>query len=428
MKLQSTGVMNMLKGPGGVRSTKIISLLLAACIVFVIIGCDQQSGSSLSSNAPVKIGLSFSKTGDFSQDGAALLQGYQIWADYVNSHGGLFDGRRVQLDISNDNSTNAQTITNYQKMIKVNQDDLILGPYSSTLTLSAASVAKQYNYAFIEGAGVAPKIFAANYSNLFSVSLSASDYLKSFVYYLLSMPQAQRPKSIAYVTSDDFFTQPQVDGARKLLEAGGIRTALYDLYSADTTKYAPVAQAAIASHPDVVILGTAGQSDAVALTKAFIAQHFNPKALIETAGPDQGSQFTGPIGGFSKAEGIFVPNNGWFSSFKSYQNSDFISAFIAKYGGTAQDISADSVEAFSVGQVLQQAIVKANTIDNNKLIQELHSGATFNSIQGAVKFKSDGENEVAEPFLFQWQNSTLIPVYPANQAQANPEYPKKTWP
>jgi branched-chain amino acid transport system substrate-binding protein len=417
----------MLKGLGGVRISKILSLLLAACTIFVMVACDQTNGSSASSSSPIKIGISVSKSGDFSQDGAALLQGYQIWADYVNSHGGLFDNRKVQLDILDDKSSNAQAITDYQKMINVDHDDLILGPYSSTLTLSVASVAKQYNYAFIEGAGVAPKIFQANYNNLFSVSLSATDYLESFVYYLLSLPQAQRPQSIAYVTSDDFFTQPQVDAARALLEAGGIRTVLYDVYPAATTDYTPIAQKAIDSNPDVVILGTTGQSDAVALTKAFIQQHFNPKALIETAGPDQGSAFTNPIGGASKAEGIFVPNNGWFSTIQSYQNSDFISAFTAKYGGTAQDISADSVEAFSVGQVLQQAISKANSIDNTKLIQELHSGDTFNSIQGAVKFESDGENEVAEPFLFQWQNGTLIPVYPANQAQANPEYPKKAW-
>lgn len=418
----------MLKGLGGARFGKIVSLLLAACIVFVMIACDQQSGPDPATNNPVKIGLSISKSGDFSQDGQALLQGYQIWADYVNTHGGLFGGRGVQLDILNDNSSNAQVVSNYQKMIKVNHDDLIIGPYSSTLTLSAAGVANSYNYAFIEGAGVAPGIFAKNYSNLFSVSLSASDYLKSFVYYLLSLPRAQRPKSIAYVTSDDFFTQPQVDGAQKLLEAGGIQTALATTYSADTTKnYAPFAQQAIAAKPDVVILGTTGQSDAVALTKAFIQQHFNPKAIIETAGPDQGDQFTGPIGGATKAEGVFVPNNGWFPTIKSYQNSDFVNAYLAKYGGTTQGISADSVEAFSVGQVLQQAIAKAKSFDNAKLIQELHSGATFNSIQGAVQFKNDGENAIAEPFLFQWQNNTLIPVYPANQAQANPEYPKKTW-
>src|SRR3981081_1744399 len=136
MKFQQTGVMNMLKGLGGARVGKLFSLLLAVCIVFVMVACNQQSGPSSSASSPIKIGLTISKTGDFSQDGAALLQGYQIWADYVNSHGGLFYNRKVQLDILNDNSTSTQAITDYQKLINVNHDDLILGPYSSSLTLS----------------------------------------------------------------------------------------------------------------------------------------------------------------------------------------------------------------------------------------------------------------------------------------------------
>ncbi|GCF11317.1 amino acid ABC transporter substrate-binding protein [Dictyobacter arantiisoli] len=418
----------------GFKIGKVVALLLAACMVVALSACDQSnssgtgntSGSSTQSGTPIKIGLTVSKGGDFSADGKALEQGYQIWADYVNQHGGILN-RKVQLDILDDNSTKTQVVSDYQKLINANHDDLVLGPYSSSLTLAAAPIAKRYNYAFIEGAGVAPSIFDAKFPNLFSVSLSAKNYLTSFVYYLLALPAAQRPKSIAYVTADDFFTQPQVDSAKTQLEKGGITTALYNVYPAETTDYAPIAQKAINSHPDVVILGTTSQTDAVALTKAFIQQHFNPKALIETAGPDQGNQFTDPLGGVSKAEGVFVPNNGWFPTIKSYQNTDFTSAYIAKYGGTANDISADSVEAFSAGQVLQQAVEKIHSLDNGKLIQELHSGDTFNSIQGPVKFASDGENTVAEPFLFQWQGGKLIPVYPANQAQANPEYPKKSW-
>lgn len=412
----------------GVRISYILSLLLAVCMVIAMSACDQPGGSSnqSQSTAPIKVGLTVSLSGDFSQDGKALQQGYQLWADYVNKHGGLLK-RQVQLDILNDNSTKQQVINDYQKLINVNHDDLVLGPFSSSLTLAAAPVAKRYNYAFIEGAGVAPSIFQANFGNLFSVSLSAKSYLTSFVYYLLALPQAQRPKSIAYVTADDFFTQPQVDGAKAQLEKGGMKTAIYNVYPAETTDYAPIAQKAIVTNPDVVILGTTSQDDSVALTKAFIQQHFNPKAIIETTGPDQGKQFTDPLGGTAKAEGVFVPNNGWFPGIKSYQNDVFTNAYTAKYGGTADNISADTVEAFAAGQVLQQAVEKSHSIDNSKLIQELHSSDTFNSIQGPVKFAPNGENTVAEPFLFQWQGGKLVPVYPANQAQANPEYPKKAW-
>ncbi len=408
------------------RTNGALSLICAALFIIAGVSACAQSTNNTLTGTPIKIGLSVSLSGDFSDDGKALERGYELWADAVNQNGGLL-GRPVQLDILNDKSDPTQVAANYKKMITVNHDSLVMGPYSSLLTKAAAPVTDQYHYALIEGAGTAPGVFQQNFKDLFSVSLSASNYLTSFVFYILSMPQAQRPQTVAYATSDDFFTQPQVQAAQAKLEQGGMRTVLSSVFPATTTNYAPVAQQIINAKPDVVILGTTGQSDCVALIKAFEKQHFNPKVIIATAGPDQGSQFTGPIGGTSQAEGVFVPNNGWFPTINTYQNPIFTQDYVAKYGGTVNEISADSVEAFSVGQVLQQAVEKIQSLDNTKLIQELHADNTFNSLQGPVQFANDGENVVAEPFLFQWQSGKLIAVYPTNAAEANPEYPKKLW-
>lgn len=389
--------------------------------------CSQSTSTPFQNSTPIKIGTSISTTGDFSTDGKALQRGYQLWQDTLNRSGGLL-GRPVQFDFLSDDSTQAKVAENYQKMITVNRDDLIVGPFSTALTITASMVAQRYNYAFVEGIGTAPKVFTQSLNTLFSVSLPATSYLKSFVYYILSLPQAQRPKTVAYVSNDDFFTQPQIDAAKALLETGGVRTALYTIYPADTTNdYTPFANQIISTQPDVVILGTDGLQDCIPYMKAFKQQHFNPKAIIATAGPDQGNQFTGPLGGPMATEGIFVPNNGWFPTVTNYQNSQFIKDYIAKYGGSPSDISADSVEGYSVGQVLVQAVTKIHSINNIQLIQELHSD-TFNTLQGPVKFTNDGENSVAVAFLFQWQNGKLTVVYPYSAAQENPEFPKQSWP
>jgi branched-chain amino acid transport system substrate-binding protein len=105
-----------------------------------------------------------------------------------------------------------------------------------------------------------------------------------------------------------------------------------------------------------------------------------------------------------------------------------VNAYLAKYHGTAADISSDVPEAYSVGEVVQAAVTKNHSLDNGKLIQELHSGDTFQSVQGPVKFDSTGQNTAAVAYLFQWQNGNLIPVYPASIATAAPEFPKPNWP
>ncbi len=412
----------------GASIEKYLCMGLLILISLVGLGaCSLSSPPTFQNSTPIKIGASISRSGDFSADGAALQQGYQLWQDAVNQRGGLL-GRPVQFDFLPDNSTPDQVTANYQKLIMVNHDDLIVGPFSTGLTIAASAVADHYQYAFIEGAGVAPKVFAQQYTSLFSVSVPATSYLKSFVYYILSLPRDERPKTVAYASSDDFFTQPQIDAAKQLLEAGGEKTVLYDIYPADTTSdFTSIADKIIQARPDVVILGTDSPQPCVEYMKEFKQQHFNPGAIIATAGPDQGAQFTGPLGGASSAEGIFVPNGGWYPEVNNYQNSQFVQDYLAKYGGPSSEISADTAEAYSVGQVLEQAVTRIHSINNAQLIQELHADA-FNTLQGPVKFANDGQNSVAVAFLFQWQNGNLIVVYPNYAAQENPEFPKPSWP
>ncbi|HET8852145.1 MAG TPA: ABC transporter substrate-binding protein, partial [Ktedonobacteraceae bacterium] len=165
--------------------------------------------------------------------------------------------------------------------------------------------------------------------------------------------------------------------------------------------------------------------DITAFIQAFKQQHYNPQVLIATAGPDQGDQFIKAVG-LKSTEGVFVPN-GWYPEAKNLGNADMVKAYLAKYGGTADAISADVAEAYSVGQVLEQAVNKIHSIDNTALIKELHSGDIFNSVQGPVKFDDSGQNSAAQAYLFQWQKGSLIPVYPPSSATMSPEFPKSQW-
>jgi branched-chain amino acid transport system substrate-binding protein len=407
---------------------KSVGVLIAALFVLTACGGTTTPAATGTSQpqTPIKIGISLSLSGDFSADGKAFQQGYNLWADTVNKNGGIL-GRQVTLDILSDASSTTQVVTNYQKLITVDHCDLVVGPFSSLLTKPASVVANRYGYAMIEGAGGGPSVFTQGLHNLFDVSAPVANLLVSFTQYLLSLPAGQRPTTAAYATQNDPFTQPQVDTARQYLEQGGVKTVSYQVYPSETTDYTPIAQKMIASGAQVIVTGTL-LPDITAYIQAFKQQHYNPKAIVATAGPDQGSQFINAIGGATSAEGVFVPNGGWYPTINTFQNAKMVSDYLAKYGGTADGISSDVAEAFAVGQVLQQAATKINSINNAKLITELHSGDTFQSVQGPVKFNDQGENILATGYLFQWQKGSLVSVYPASQASASPEYPKQNWP
>jgi branched-chain amino acid transport system substrate-binding protein len=409
---------------------RILSTCGSLCLIALfLVGCGGQSttpsGNGNQSSTPIKIGISLSLSGDFSADGQAFEQGYQLWADNVNAHGGIL-GRQVKLDILSDASSTTQVVTNYQKLITIDKVDLVFGPFSTLLTKPSSVVANRYGYALVEGAGGGPSVFTQGLNNVFDVSLPVVNNLDSFTQYVLSLPAAQRPKTAAYATEDDPFTQPQIDKARQLLEAAGVKTASYQVYPAETTDFTPIAQKIVASKAQVNVFGTL-LPDVSAFILAEKQQHYNPQAIVATAGPDQGDQFLKAIGGQQSAEGIMVPN-GWYAQLNVPGNSAMVNAYLAKYGGNAAGISSDVPEAWSVGQVVQQALEKIGTVDNAKLIQELHSGDTFQSVQGPVKFDSTGQNTAATAYLFQWQKGQLVPVYPTDVAATKPEYPKPVWP
>lgn len=389
-----------------------------------LMSCGAGTGTATPSpGTPITIGVSVSLSGDFSGDGKALVQGYDLWAQDINKRGGLL-GHQVIMKYVDDASSTQQVVTNYNALIASDKVDLVFGPYSSLLTIPASAVVDRLGYAFPEPAGGGPAVFKAGHTNLFFVQPAAiEDNLVSYTQYLLSLPAGQRPATAAYATEDDPFTQPQIDKARSLLEAGGIRTAYYKVYPAETIDFTPLALQVANSKADAVILGTQ-LPDAIAFAKIFIQQKYNPMTMIETAGPDQGATFSGPLG--ANTEGIMVPA-GWTAGSTAYGNPIFVSEFIAKYGGTAADISADAAEAYSVGQVVDQASTKANSIDNQKLIAALHTG-TYQTVQGPIGFDAVGKpTGGVGVFVEQWQNGSAVFVYPASVAAAQPEYPKRNW-
>lgn len=401
---------------------------VASLALMSFAACGSGSGGGTTNNTtPIKIGISLSLTGDFSADGLAFQQGYQLWAKDVNAHGGIL-GRQVTLDIVDDTSSDTQTTTNYTKLITQDKVDLLFGPFSTLLTKPASVVAARYGYALVEGAGGGPSVFNRGLNNVFCVSLPVANNLVSFTQLMANLPSGQKPMTAAYATEDDPFTQPQVDLANKDLTAAGINAAVPEIvYPAETTDFTPIAQQIIAAHADIVVLGTL-LPDVTAFIQAFKQQHYNPKAIIATAGPDQGTQFLNAIGGPQFAEGIMVPN-GWYPEASFPGNAQMVTEYVQQFGGTYDTISADVPEAYSVGQVVTQAVTKDGSLDQTKLIQELHSD-TFTSVQGTVKFDSTGQNTAASSFLFQWQQGVLVPIFgpPGIANLAKPEYPRPNWP
>ncbi|HWD85897.1 MAG TPA: amino acid ABC transporter substrate-binding protein [Solirubrobacteraceae bacterium] len=381
--------------------------------------------SSGSGSGPVTIGVSLSLSGDFAADGQAFQKGYQLWATDQNAKGGLL-GHKVKLDVLSDSSSPSQVVTNYQKLIGSNHDQLVFGPFSTLLTVPSARVAARYGYAFVEGAGAGPAVFGQGLHNVFSVQIPIINELVSFASWVKSLPPSQRPKTAAYITVNDPFTQPQLPVAQKILQSAGVKTVLTKVFPAEVTDYTAIAGQVASAKPDLTILGSVDVPTVSAFTHVFIQQHYTPKLFLATAGPDQGAQFVKAVGSGNE-NGTFVPGV-WFGGFKKPDSQKMVHEYIAKYGGTPSDVNADVAEAYAVGQVMTQAVQATHSLSNQKLISYLHSGATFDTVLGPAKFNAKGENTVGQSLIFQWQSGKLVQTLPPTApGSVKPVIPKPPW-
>ena len=96
-----------------------------------------------------------------------------------------------------------------------------------------------------------------------------------------------------------------------------------------------------------------------------------------------------------------VPNT-WFGGFNNAESHQMVDEYIKLYGGTPAEVNADVAEAYSVGQVVAQAVTATGGVSNAKIIAYLHSGAVMQSVQGRVQFDALGENAAAAGEMFQW--------------------------
>jgi branched-chain amino acid transport system substrate-binding protein len=378
------------------------------------------STSASSSSAPITIGASLSLTGDFSGDGVAFQQGYDLWVKDVNAAGGIL-GRQVKLTVLDDRSDPNQVVTNYQTLINTDHVDLTFGPFSSLLTAPASAVAARNGYAFVEGAGGAPTVFDTQSNqadhNVFDTSLPVADELTPFVNYIQSLGAAKdKTLTAAFPSADDPFATPPVQLAEAKLKALGVQVVYSKVFPEETSSYAPEAHNVDLKKPDIVVLGSVDVPTVAAFMQQFAKDHYTPKYFIAAAGPDQGTTFTKAVGA-GNAAGMMVPD-GWYGGYANTASQKMVAEYIKDYpksASTPSGVNADVAEAYSVGQVVDQAITAVGSVDNAKIIAYLHGGHTLQSVQGTVKFDSLGENASAAGFIFQWSQdgSKFVQVLPA---------------
>jgi branched-chain amino acid transport system substrate-binding protein len=397
----------------------------AAVTALVASACGTSASTSASSTVqPITVGISLPLTGQFADDGLATLNGYKLWASDVNTNGGLLH-RPVKLVIRNDNSNEKTVASDYNVLINQDHVNLTLAPFSTLLTSDAQAPTAKYGYALLAGSATGDLVFQKTYHNFFSVSLPVRLEMEAFAQWVLTLPPGQR-QTAAYPEVADPFADPPVDSTEKTLSQHGVKQVFWNTQDKAAVSNAQIQRAATAvalKHPQIVVIGSVDLPSLLIFIHTFEAMKYTPNIMIAASGPDQGQAFLNKLDP-ANAQDIMVPD-AWFGGAQNALSHVMVEDYIAKYGGTSADINADVAEAYSAGEVLADAVKATGTVNNGQIIKYLHSGVTLQTVQGPVKFLSNGENPAGKAFIFQWQpNGQFLPVLgPQKQARIQAQKP-----
>src|SRR5271169_3344721 len=112
----------------------------------------------------VAVGLSISLTGKFRPLGQQALQGIRLWQSYINAQGGIAvrngEKRSVQLIWYDDHSQISFARKNVFQLLREDKIDVLLGPYSSSLTMAVVEIAEEYKKVLWNYGGSSDEIFS----------------------------------------------------------------------------------------------------------------------------------------------------------------------------------------------------------------------------------------------------------------------------
>ena len=361
-------------------------------------------------SAPVRIGLTLGLTGKYTEMSVMQEMGYTLWARQVNERGGLL-GRKVEMIIKDDASDGKKAASLYEEMIVKEKVDLVLGPYSSEITMAVLPVTARYGYPLLVGGASSDSIWEQGYDNVFGVYTPAGRYTVGFLE-MLVMNDIDR---IAIINADDAFSLSIADGTRKWAGRYGLNTVFSGSFVKGTVDLKGILRQARDSGADVLII-CGHFNEAVNARKTLDQIGWIPSAFYASVGPVLQS-YHDRLG--DMADGTFSSSQWEPHPDLFFPGSrEFVSAFKDAF---ALLPSYHAATAFASCVILESAVRKAKSLDRPRLRKTLANMDTM-SLIGRYGVDRTGMQIRQFPVIIQWQSGTKETVWPSELQTAPPVF------
>jgi len=409
--------------PFGLIGVLILAVLAAACTSVAAAG-----------PVPFKVGAIFPLSGSTAPDSTDEYLGASLAAQMVNAEGGVA-GHPIALDLR-DVEDEAE-VPAAVASLKSDGVPVVIGAYSSQLSIPAAAAVSAAGMVYWETGAVADRVTGQGSQLVFRVGVNGAELGANAGKFMLEelVPRMGIPVNrirVYFVTADDDYGHSVADATRSALQAGGVAIEGESLYNPFTPDWAPVMQALKAAKPDILVLSSHIQ-DGIAFRRVYLAAGLQVKVFMGTTMAQCDQDFGNVLG--SGAVGVFAsdrPQGDFNPDALDAQARALYNRFAVLWkqrtGQSAPD--EEGIAGFSAAWVLFADVLgragddSAQSIAATARALDLPSGSLPNG--GGVLFSTApgqlGQNIRAAAVVWQWQaprHSVVVwpPVYATGQVK-----------
>ena len=170
----------------------------------------------------------------------------------------------VALKYYDDETKPERTAQLIEKLINEDKVNLLLGPYGSSPTGTAAPIAERYKIPMVEANGAAESVFSKGYKYSFMILSPAKLYLRGIIDAVRSKDPTV--KTVAILGENESFSKEVAQGAAEYAKEKGMEVVYDELYPSNAQDVSALLTAIKGKNPQV-ILGSGHLQDSLLIVK-----------------------------------------------------------------------------------------------------------------------------------------------------------------
>ena len=316
-----------------------------------------------------------------------------------------------------DESSRDKCKKNVERLILNDRVDLLIGPYSSGLTLAVARLVGDIKKTIWNHGGSSDEISDQGLKNVVSAITPASEYFKGIIELVRKIDRSARRIAV-FAAEDSGFAAKVAFGAKVHGEDMGFEVVQHT-YQSGIHDFMSLLRLVRETEPDL-ILGAGRMEDDLILAEQILTDKIKAKAIglvvagIKLFREELRERANGFLSSSQWERGIRIkPDFGPTADL-------FFNSFKDEYGKEPDYVAA---QGFNIGLIVQRCIERTGTLDDEVLRYEANK-ADFKTFYGDFRIDPiTGRQLGHQNVVIQWQRGEKYTVYPEEIAETEVLYP-----